>query len=310
MDLIGTFRCTPTFQPVDVLYNTDGYAETRIIDIPAAFSPPVGMTTKNKAVFGCAKAAVIIWKLVVFLFILMTFLAGFVPYPNAIWFAYLTNWALFIAMIYSGFSLVNSIFPVATTSSSDSNDDGNKNTGEATPILSIRTKITWTLFTLAAVAQSMVTVLYWALLHPPGLPALFLTSMIILHGGVCVLILIDGLMVNRIPIRFRHWLEFCLPLFASWVIWSIIQSPIGLDLNNAYMDLVGLDDDKIYPVVDWEEKPLMTLALVLTCGLVVSPIVHFALAALSMVGRKYIDQNKSLKEETEENDDDLGAVIE
>jgi hypothetical protein len=34
---------------------------------------------------------------------------------------------------------------------------------------------------------------------------------------------------------------------------------------------------------------MTTLALVSVCGFIVSPIVHFALSALSFVGRKYID---------------------
>ena len=215
-------------------------------------------------------------------------MAGFVPYPRAIWFGYLTNWALVLATIYSGLSLANTIFPIPTNPSSDSDDP--KNTTE-TDVLSTRIKITWVLFTLAAVAQKMVTVLYWALLHPPGLPPIFLISMIVLYGGVCVLILVDGLLVNRIPIRMRHWLELYLPLFLSWIIWLLVQSPLGLYLNNAYMDAIGFDVDKIYPVVDWESAPMTTLALVSICGFVISPIVHFALSALSMVGRKDINAN-------------------
>lgn len=286
MDLTGTFRCDPSFQPIDVLHKTDGSTETKAIDILASFSPPIGMKTENKTAFACTKAAVVVWKLLVFLLNVAIFLTGFVPFPRAIWFWYLTNWALFIAMIYSGLSLANTIFPVSTSSSSDSNDP--KNTTE-TVVISTRTKITWAIFTLAAVAQTMVTVLYWALLHPPGLPFLFLVSMIMLHGGVCVLILVDGLLVNRIPIRLRHWFEVVLPLFLAWIIWSVLQSPLGFDLNNTYMEAFGADDDKIYPVIDWESKPMMTLALVSVCGFIVSPIVHFALSALSFVGRKYID---------------------
>lgn len=261
----------------------------------------MGQKTTNKTVYILAKTGVIIWKLLVFLLQAFTFLTGFVGFPNAIWFAYLTNWALFIAMIYSGLSLVNSIFPIATTSSSDSDDS--KNTSE-TAVISTRTTITWAFFTLAAFLQTMVTVLYWALLHPPGLKGLFLLSMVILHGGVWVLILVDGFLVNRIPIRMRHWLEICLPFTLLYTLWSVLQSPLGFDLENPYMDAFGVDDDKIYPVLDWGEKPLTTLALVSVCAFVVSPIVHTLLWALSQLGRKYIDTDNN-----EENSNDVGTDI-
>jgi len=307
MDLTGTFRCAPSFRAVDVLHKTDGSTETKLIDVNASFSPPMGMATKttNKKVFTLAKVGVVIWKLFVFLLQAMTFLAGFIPFPNAIWFAYLTNLSLLMAMIYSGLSLVNTIFPVATDSSSVSDDS--KDTSEE-GVVSTRTRITWAFFTLAGFLQTLITVLYWALLHPPEARGLFLYSMIILHGGVAALILVDGLLVNRIPIRMRHWLEICLPFTFMYALWSLLQSPLALDLENPYMDAFGADDDKIYPVLDWEEKPMLTLALILVSAFVVSPIFYTLLWAVSLPGRKYIDAREEIVEA--DTDIDEEAVIE
>lgn len=246
MDLTGTFRRDPTFRATDVLHKTDGTTETKLIDVPATFSPPMGMKkeTTSKTAFILAKTGVIIWKLFLFLSQALSFLLMFAPFPNAIWFAYLTNWALFIAIIYSGLSLFNSIFPIAAIPSCDCDDPKN---ASKNGIISNRTTITWAFFTLAAFLQTMVTVLYFGLLHPPGLTGIFLFWMVWLHGGVWVLILIDGFLVNRIPIRMRHWLEICLPFTLMYALWSLLQSPLGFDLENPYMDAVDVDDDKIYP---------------------------------------------------------------
>jgi len=110
------------------------------------------------------------------------------------------------------------------------------------------------------------------------------------------LILVDGLLVNRIPVRLRHWFELCLPTFALFIIWSVLQSPLGFDLDNPYIEELGIDDDKIYPFLDWASSPLSTLALSLVCLFVVSPILHVILWAFSLAGRKYIvaaSQNKN-----------------
>ena len=93
-----------------------------------------------------------------------------------------------------------------------------------------------------------------------------------------------------------------------YALWSLLQSPLALDLENPYMDAFGADDDKIYPVLDWEEKPMLTLALILVSAFVVSPIFYTLLWAVSLPGRKYIDAREEIVEA--DTDIDEEAVIE
>jgi uncharacterized membrane protein len=172
--------------------------------------------------------------------------------PKAFWFAYLTNWALLFSMVYSALSFANTIFPIATnaatttSSASSSVDDSNDVQSSESRVLSARTAMTSSFFTAAGVTQMAVTLLYWILVHPTGLfDSVLLEYRIVLHGGVCFLVLVDGLVVNRIPVRLCHWLGIC--FFPSFIIWTVLQSPLGFDLDNPYKEDLDIDDDKIYP---------------------------------------------------------------
>ena len=301
MDLTGTFRCAPSFRSIDAVHRTDGSMATRVIDIPASFSPPIGMLQKtaNKKDLAMAKAAVLVWKLLVMLLQIVIFFAGLSKYP-VFWFGYLTNWALVFSMVYSALSLANTIYPISTNIPSSNSKDKNKirddyeedstesievrdeqlldnvdainDTESRSPIVnndeelqirkvtdvsknisengivSTRTLITWAFFTVASLLQMLVSAPYWITVYFAGKPAHTSSEIgiIINHGVLCVLILMDGFLVNRIPIRLHHWLELFLPVILSYVIWMVLQSPLGFDIDNPYAEELGVDDDKIY----------------------------------------------------------------
>ena len=71
---------------------------------------------------------------------------------------------------------------------------------EDTVCLSLVDHTTWILFLLAGNSQMLVTILFWALLYKVGVPT---TQAVLGHGGVCVMVWVDGFLVNRIPVRVR-----------------------------------------------------------------------------------------------------------
>jgi hypothetical protein len=234
----------------DSLHKTDGSTQSKTIDIPSCFSPPIGINTSNKKVAILAKAGVVFWKFSVLALQLAIFIVAFLMDPKAFWFAYLTNWALLFSMVYSALSFANTIFPISTTGatklSASSVDDSNDGKSSESSVLSTRAAVTSSFFTVAGDTQMAVTLLYWILVHSTGLfDVIILEYRILLHGGVCFLVLVDGLVVNRIPVPLYHWPGIC--FFPSFIIWTVLQSPLCFDLDNSYAEDLEFDDDKIYP---------------------------------------------------------------
>ena len=257
IDLTGTCRCAPSFRSSDIVHRKDGSSKIMIIDVPSSFSPPNGMlpATATKTSIATATAFVAIWKLLVLTVELTAMALSISAHRNAFWLGFMTNWALLFAIIYSTLSLVNTTIPVAaarpasSSSSSTDDDDGANNNDGANDIeknksipkhdvVSIRTMFTWTFFTLSAVLQMGVTITYWLPVFQGGALS---TEQVLTHGVVFVLVWFDGLVVNRIPVRLRHWVEIILPVLLAYVVWTVLQSPLVFEVENP-----NEDDDNIY----------------------------------------------------------------
>lgn len=271
IDCTGTFRCRPSFRAVDKIYKTDGSLEVKIIDVAASFSPPSSAGGSGST---HARLAVALWKLAVVGIHWYSLAIEFFREPYPFYFAFLTNWGLILSMVYSHLSLANSLFPIE-------NRDERKQTNDADEgLVSFRVRLTWAFFFLGAWLQMVVTVLYWALIYDGGPSE---TYNILAHGVVFVLVWIDGLVVNRIPVRMRHWLELGFPFLLLYTGWTVLQARV-LDLSNPYHDYY-----LIYPILDWKDSPWFTLGLVSGLMLVFSPIVQVLLWGASLLGRRYVD---------------------
>jgi len=159
------------------------------------------------------------------------------------------------------------------------NDSENNNNNTCNDIVSIRTSITWAFFTLAAVSQMVVTCMYWLLVYDGEAS----NESILKHGVVFVLVWLDGLVVNKIPVRLRHWFEICFPVLLAYAIWTVLQSPLVFEVGNPYYD-----DDQIYGVLDWSSSPGFSVILVSGIIFGFSPIAHLILWGLSLLGRRYV----------------------
>jgi hypothetical protein len=96
------------------------------------------------------------------------------------------------------------------------------------------------------------------------------------HGGISVLVLIDGLLVNRVPVRLKHIVATWI-LAIIWMVWSILHDTAVK--QNPYSDN---PDDPLYAILKCEEEPLSAIVLI-----------HIFVWYLSILGRRYEDQEES-----------------
>lgn len=186
-------------------------------------------------------------------------------YPG-FYMAYLSSWSLVYCILYLIGSLLLTVFP-----SCHDRDENN-----------FLLKFTWMSFSLVAVHQLVVLLVYWITVYYPGDPATFATYMC--HGGVAVLCIIDGLIINRTPVRISHMIVNII-MGVLYVTWSAIQNTVIR--NNPYDD-GDADDDALYGVTRWRSRPGITIGIALGLNFVVVPAFQVMFWALSLPGRRYL----------------------
>jgi hypothetical protein len=144
----------------------------------------------------------------------------------------------------------------------------------------------WLWFSIASVHLLVVVVLFWFFEYDSSTDDANLRT-IMDHGGTAVLVLIDGLLVNRIPVRLNHIVATWF-LAILWMIWSILHDTVVK--KNPYSDN---PDDPLYAILKWEEEPLSATVLCVITLLVAIPIIHIFVWYLSLLGRRYKDQEES-----------------
>mmetsp|Transcript_33123 Transcript_33123/g.44150 ORF Transcript_33123/g.44150 Transcript_33123/m.44150 type:complete len:280 (-) Transcript_33123:109-948(-) len=178
--------------------------------------------------------------------------------------AFLTRWTVIVQIIYLSLSFLGTVLP-------------NEN--------KIITKLTWVLFSLSADIGLVVVLIFWLAVWDGGLR--YTNTME--HGGIFGCILIDGLILNRTPVRIKHVTVGWIYAF-FYLIWSVLQNTVF-----RYNPEPDEDDDAIYDVMKWRVEPLratITFA-VQTFGLL--PLIHLGLWALSLPGRHYTREAEDLE---------------
>lgn len=181
--------------------------------------------------------------------------------------AYFTVWGLVCSALYFITSWVNSCIPLR-----QNDDDITK--------ASWRTKWTWGVFEVAAHTELMVTLLYWTLVHDSRDMPFWDAGNLLAHGGVMVLVLISGLVVNRVPVRLLHFV-FPFAVDFIYLLWTFV--------HDKYELVEADEDDQIYDVIDWNEEFRSTAVLSIVLLFLVSPLVWLVLWLASLCGRKTIE---------------------
>ena len=156
---------------------------------------------------GAIKFALCAWNIEVIVHSIITN-----EYPNY-WLIFLTHWQILAICVYSVFSFLvhTKLLPV-------SQHGGRGN---------IITRLTWTFYTVGLNLGLIITLLYWFLEFDPskGFPKYI---QVMTHGGVFILVLLDGMIINHTPIRLKQFFLLW-PVCFLYIIWSIIHgySPLG-----------------------------------------------------------------------------------
>lgn len=176
--------------------------------------------------------------------------------------AYLTNWGTVGVSLYFVLNISVAMFPIQ----------------QANP--SILVKATWALFSTIAPCELLITLLYWTLVFG-GDGFRYLDFMA--HGGLMILVWIDGFLINRIPIRVKHIFFFY--FFAIlYGIWSGIHAAVDMGNPRSNKNDLDSDDDAIYSTLNWNERPIATLIVFLLVCLIVIPLLFFFAWSVSAYG--------------------------
>jgi hypothetical protein len=227
----------------------------RIMDVPESFAPASCRALCYKLFYCALCVGSIAYTLIEY------------EHNKGFYFAYLTYWGAIFCCFYSIFSLFNTIFA--------------SRTGQPRPdgTVSCRIRSTWILFALSSQTSFMTMILFWALQFDPADPITF--STIVPHGVLFVFTVIDGIYVNRIPLRLMHWYGFVLPFDVAYIIWTLIQS--FLEIENPESDTdATTNDDAIYPgVIEWSNDWTTALLWSLISVFVLGPIAYILLWTMS-----------------------------
>ena len=231
-------------------------APNKTLDIAASFGP-----TSLGARF---------YKVVYMVWMISTLIGKWYRQRDTPWFflAYLTHWALILATLWSMLSLFNSFWLLPQPASPNES-------------VSIRTKISWLLYPMAANMSAIVTVLFWTVEfdYSGAAPSYW---QLMTHGGSCLLTWFEGLAVNRIPMRWKHVLPI-MGLGAVYIAWTIIHQ-LATEIGNPRRSDTDpeTNDDLIYGVLDFKENTGFSVILVVVVVFVVIPLLHWSLWALSL----------------------------
>jgi hypothetical protein len=173
--------------------------------------------------------------------------------------AYLSHWGLLLSVIYLTLSLTLSLvkplqqkFVVYTT---------------------------WQLFSLSAVFEIIITLLFWVLDYDPDRHDLNFKTLTT-HGICLVCVMLDGHLLNRTPVRLKHGIV-TVALAATYVIWTVIYIyAIGDNPTKS-------DSDLLYDVIDWKDSFGSTIILCVIIVFAVTPLLHLLIWSISLFGRRY-----------------------
>lgn len=145
-------------------------------------------------------------------------------------------------------------------------------------MLSKPVKAVWFLYALSVPLEILITLLYWTLDYDKDSKIWY--STIYCHGIIAIMLLVDGNLIARIPLRIKQML-FVEIYALLYMIWSLIHSMSGIGNGNREGDL-------IYDVMDWEDKTIMTIIIALIVLLVVTPLCFMLAWVLSIVGKGFV----------------------
>ncbi|CAB9510500.1 expressed unknown protein [Seminavis robusta] len=165
----------------------------------------------------------------------------------------LDHWALLFSLLYQALSLGNGHFqppqPVHVEG------------------LNLYVKLFWILFEVAAHLQIFTTLMFWVIVYPQQHSDIPIGYDIFgLHGVVLVAVWVDGMLLNRIPVRVKHYFAV-LTVDAVYMLWTIIHAAAGLGNGTD-----GSTSSAIYRPLDWKNQTVQSVFLMIAMLTVFAPL--------------------------------------
>lgn len=224
----------------------EGYYGT--LDTQKNFNLSAGLKTLTAA----AKFVFFVLSLSAVIYDIATYQFG------AFFLAFLTRWTSITSTVYLLFSFLATVLP-----------------NERQFVM----KTTWAFFSLVWDFGIIVALIYWLALWNPSWGIRY--DNIMTHGGIFILVTIDGLVLNRTPVRVKHlivgWIYAML-----YVTWSVLQNTV-FRFNPEFDD----DDDAIYDIIKWREEPAKAVITFVVLAFIFLPFLHILLWCVSLPGRHY-----------------------
>jgi hypothetical protein len=183
---------------------------------------------------------------------------------------YFTNWTLTLLIGYFSLVILLSVFPsLLFCSSKCQGSHSSYGTTLEIPAQSSRWfNLVWTLFTVTIHSEPIIVILYWSTL------AHVTYYDVIAHMLAFALVVVDGMMITRIPLRAKHFV-FCLIYTSLYMIWMIIHSQTNIETPQT-------DDDAIYPGFNLNNDTAQASLKALGLLFFVSPAMYVILWVVSL----------------------------
>jgi hypothetical protein len=203
-------------------------------------------------------------------------------YPS-FWLAYVTHWGLIVATAYIILSALSAVYLAIRPPS---------NPDELKGGVGLLIKSTWALFAIALPAEIVITILYWTLEFDADDGVTYINLMV--HGIVMVLIMIDGFVLSRIPLRMKQFILFE-SLTALYFLWTVIHAYSGIGNPYADGDTPTQDDDAIFGSLAWKNNTTASVILFLGVLFAVNPIIFMMCRALSRLLPRRLCEEDTLR---------------
>lgn len=189
-------------------------------------------------------------------------------YPS-FWLAYVTHWGLVLTTAYIVLSALSAVYLAIRPPA---------NPDELKGGVGVLIKSTWALFAIALPAEIVITILFWTLEYDADDGVAYVSVMV--HGIAMVLVMIDGFVLSRIPLRMWQFTLF--ESFAAlYFLWNVIHAYSGIGNPYAEGDTPTQDDDAIYGSIAWKNNTTAAVILVLGVLFAANPIIFMVCRTLS-----------------------------
>lgn len=196
-------------------------------------------------------------------------LGAFTDNDEYFYLAYLTNCTAVISLAYQMLAVIVSIFPGFVTQPQKLKES---------PAGII--KAMWLLYSIAAPAETAITFLFWTFDYSLAEDGPVNYCMVFEHGILASLVLLDGNLIGRIPLRWVHC-PCVMAYMATYFLWNIIFTRF----------FVG--DSPIYDILDWKNNFIFSAFLVFLIIAIVTPISFMFCLLISKIKRRYISTDES-----------------